>query len=154
MFNTNGIKGLVVLAVSLSIKGNLVVTTIAEFNADFLVSNEAIIKGVLPFLSGLSKGEPWYKVAIYRIPIREFNIPKGMDLIVSKIKTFNKDLTPIRRPYWAILKETHDSGLVCTGTIIIAFPTEEQAIKAISNRLYIARTSTKVAKYIATPSTI
>jgi hypothetical protein len=152
-FNSNGIKGLVVLAVSLSVKGNLVVTTTSEFNADFLVQNEPIIKGVLPLLRGLQKGEPWYKVAIHGIPIREFNTPEGMDLVVSEIKTFNKGLTPVGRPYWATLKETRDSGLVRTGTIIVAFPTEEQAVKAISNRLYIAGSSTKVVKYIATPST-
>jgi hypothetical protein len=152
-FNKNGIEGLVVLAVNLSVKGNLVVTTTPEFNTDFLSQNETIIKGVLPLLIGIQKGEPWYKVAIYGIPICEFNTPEGMDLIVSEIKTFNKGLTPIGRPYWATSQESRNSGLVRTGTVIVAFPTEEQAKKAIYNRLYIAGSSTKVAKYIATPST-
>jgi hypothetical protein len=36
--------------VSLSLKGNIIVNTIPEFNSDFLVQNKAIIKGVLPLV--------------------------------------------------------------------------------------------------------
>ncbi len=108
---------------------------------------------MFPLLISIQKGEPWYKVAIHGIPIREFDTPTGMDLVVSEIKSFNKGFTPIGRPYWATSKETRNSGLVRTGTVIVAFPTEDQAIKAISNRLYIAGISAKVAKFIATSST-
>jgi hypothetical protein len=152
-FNKNGIQGLVVSTVSLSIRGNIVVNTTPEFNSEFLLQNETIIKGVFPFLTGLKKGESWYKVAIHGIPIRDFNTEEGMDLIISEIKTFNKGLTPIGRPYWATRKEIRDSGNFPTGTIIVAFPNEDQQRRAINNRLYIAGVSTRVAKFIATPST-
>ena len=152
-FKSKGIQELVISTVSLSFRGNIVVNTTPEFNAEFLFQNEAIIKGVLPLVTSLKKGEPWHKVVIHGIPIREFNTEDGMDLVVEEIRTFNKGLTPIGRPYWATPKEKRDSGLVSTGTIIVAFPTEEQATKAINNRLYIAGISAKVAKYIATSST-
>ena len=139
--------------ISLSVRGNIVVNTTSDYNAEFLLQNEEIIKGVFPLLKPLQKGEPWYKVAIHGIPIREFDTESRMDLVVTEIKTFNKGLTPIGRPYWATAKATRNSGLVRTGTIIVAFPTEEQANRAISNRLYIAGISAKVAKYIATSST-
>ena len=41
-----------------------------------------------------------------------------------------------------------------SGTIIVAFPNEEQQRRAISNRLYIASISTRVVKFIATSSIV
>jgi hypothetical protein len=107
---------------------------------------------VLPLVTHLKKGEPWYKVIVHGIPIREFNTEDGMDLVVSEIKTFNKGLEPIGRPYWATPKEKRDSG-VQKGSVIVAFPTEEQANRAIKNRLYIAGISARVAKFRLVPST-
>ena len=94
-FCLKGIKGLVISIVSLSSKGNIIVNTTPEFNSDFLVQNEAIIKGVLPLVTRVQKGEPWYKVIIYGLPIREFDTPEGMELVLEEIKTFNKGLEPI-----------------------------------------------------------
>src|ERR1700709_2573046 len=153
-FNKNGIQGLVVSTVSLSIRGNIVVNTTLEFNSEFLLQNKTIIKGVFPFLTSLKKGESWYKVAIYNISIRDFNIEEGMDLIVSEIKTFNKGLSPIGRLYWATKKEYRDSGNLNSGTIIITFSNKEQQRRAINNRLYIADTFTRVVKFIATSNIV
>ena len=110
---------------------------------------------MLPLLTAIKRGNPWYKVAIHGIPIREFDTEEGLasKLVAEEISIFNKGLTPIGRSYWATPKEKRDSGLVQTGTIIVAFPDEEQAKRAISNRILIAGISVKVAKYIATPST-
>ena len=52
-FRTKGIKGLVISIVSLSLKGNIIVNTTPEFNSDFLVQNQAIIKGVLPLITSI-----------------------------------------------------------------------------------------------------
>ena len=94
-FRAKGIKGLVISMVSLSLKGNIIVNTTPEFNSDFLVQNEATIKGVLPLVTSIQKGEPWYKVIIHGLPIREFDTDEGMDLVLEEIKTFNKGLEPI-----------------------------------------------------------
>jgi hypothetical protein len=134
-------------------RGNIVVNTTPDFNSDFLIQNEDIIKGVLPLVKYLKKGEPWYKVIVHGIPIREFNTEDGMDLVVSEIKTFNKGLEPVGRPYWATPREKRDSGLVQKGSVIVAFPTEDQANRAIKNRLYIAGISARVAKFRLVPST-
>ena len=152
-FKTKGIINLIISTISLSIKGNIIVNTTPEFNADFLIEKQAIIKGVLPLVISLQKGEPWYKVIIHGLPIRDFNTPEGMDLVVSEIKTFNKGLDPIGRPYWATTKEKRESGQL-VGSVIVAFPTEDQAKRAIQNRLYIAGISTKVAKFLPTSSTL
>ena len=56
---------------------------------------------MLPLLTTIKRGNPWYKVAIYGIPIRAFNIDEGLDskLVAEEISTFNKGLTPIKRSY-------------------------------------------------------
>jgi hypothetical protein len=154
-FKEKGIQELVISTVTQSLRGNLVVTTTPNFSVEFLLLNELVIKGVLPFVTGIQRGEPWYKVAIHGIPIREFNTVEGLNsrLVAEEITTFNKGLTPVGHSYWATSKEKRDSGLVQTGTIIVAFPTQEQAKRAINNRLYIAGISAKVAKHIPIPST-
>jgi hypothetical protein len=98
-FRSKEIKELVISTVSLFSKGNIIVNTTPEFNSDFLVQNQAIIKEVLPLVISVQKEEPWYKVIIYGLPIREFDIPEGMDLVLEEIKTFNKGLEPISQPY-------------------------------------------------------
>jgi hypothetical protein len=152
-FRAKGIKGLVISTVSLSSKGNIIVNTTPEFNSDFLVQNEATIKGVLPLVTSVQKGEPWYKVIIHGLPIREFDTDEGMDLVLEEIKTFNKGLEPIGQPYWATSKEKRDSGLQRAGSVVVAFPTEAQANRAIKNRLLIAGISAKVVKYHTISST-
>jgi len=52
-FRDKGIKGLVISTVSLSLKSNIIVNTTPEFNSDFLVQNEATIKGVLPLVTSI-----------------------------------------------------------------------------------------------------
>ena len=76
-----------------------------------------------------------------------------MDLVLEEIKTFNKGLEPIGQPYWATSKEKRDSGLQRAGSVVVAFPTEAQANRAIKNRLLIAGISAKVVKYHTISST-
>ena len=49
----------------------------------------------MPSLTLIVKNESWYKVLIHGVPIRDFNNPQGMQLILDEIKTFNSGLTPI-----------------------------------------------------------
>jgi hypothetical protein len=124
-FKAKDIQKPVISIITLLIKGNIYITIIFDFNANFLIEYEDIIKGVLPLVISLKKGEPWYKVLIYGLPLREFDTEKGIDLIVSEIKTFNKGLEPIGRPYWITSKENRSSGQFTIGIVVIAFPTEE-----------------------------
>jgi hypothetical protein len=77
-----------------------------------------------------------------------------MDLVLEEIKTFNKGLEPIGQPYWATSKEKRDSGLQRAGSVVVVFLTENQANRAIKNRLLIAGISAKVVKYHTISSTI
>jgi hypothetical protein len=93
----------------------------------------------------------WFKVAVHRIPIQDFNTDQGMALIVEEIKTFNKGFTPIGTPYWLTSASNRQGQLA--GSVCVSFPTEEQANKAIRQRLYIAGISVRVSKYHSTLST-
>jgi len=101
-FKEKGFKDLVVSTASLSLRGNIVITTTPLFNVDFLVENEAVIKGVLPLVTSLRKGEPWYKVAIHGIPIEDFSTEDGYlnsELVAEEISIFNTGLTPVGKSY-------------------------------------------------------
>ena len=56
-FKAKGIVNLVISTVSLSQKGNIIVTTTPEFNTKFLIKKEVIIKEVLPLINSLQKVE-------------------------------------------------------------------------------------------------
>jgi hypothetical protein len=143
-FLGKGIKGPVIASVTQSLKNkNVVLTTTPTFTADFLVEKRSIWETIVPH-SRFQKDQPWYKVIIHGIPTLDFNCPEGMDMIVDEIKTFNEGLNPIGKPYWmssAITRATKRSG-----SVAIAFATEEEASKAIRNRLYIAGISVRVEK--------
>jgi hypothetical protein len=49
-FCSKEIKGLVISIVSLFLKDNIIVNTTSEFNSNFLVQNQAIIKKILPLV--------------------------------------------------------------------------------------------------------
>jgi hypothetical protein len=51
-------------------------------------------------------------------------------------------------------KENRSSGQYTIGIVVIAFLTEEQAKRAIENRLLIAGFSARIAKFIAIPNII
>ena len=74
-----------------------------------------------------------------------------MALIIKEIKTFNKGLTLIGTPYWLTSALNRKNQLA--GSIAVSFPTEEQANRAIKNRLYIAGISVLVRKHVSIAST-
>ena len=76
-----------------------------------------------------------------------------MQLVKDEIKTFNKGYTPIGTPYWLTSVEKRRSNTQKGGSIAVAFATEAEANRAISNRLYIAGISVRVEKLYSTPPT-
>ena len=121
-FQAKGIAKLVVSTVSLSLKGNIVVYTTPEYNAEFLLQNQATLASVFPKLVKVQGGEEWFKVVIHGIPLKDFDKEGGIDLVIDEIKTFNKGLTPIGQPYWATPLDKRYSGLIRSGLVVITFP--------------------------------
>ena len=149
-FEAKGIKGPVVASITKSLNQNTVITTTGTYSANFLLEKQDIQKHIIPFkLAQLDESQ--YKVVVHRIPIADFNNPLGMDLIKEEISTFNKGLTPIGTPYWLTPSDKRVSQRA--GSVAVAFATQEEANKAIYNRLYIAGISTRVEKHYSTAPT-
>ena len=76
-----------------------------------------------------------------------------MQLVLDKIKTFNKhlDLNSVGTPYW--LTSAQKRQLQLASSVVVAFKTPEEAQRAIRNRLYIGGISVRVEKLYTTAST-
>jgi hypothetical protein len=149
-YNNKGVTGPVVATIARSRTGNIVVTATSTFTADYILETEDIWRDILPY-TGAHKPQSWYKVVIDAIPTADFDHPQGMALIIDEIKTFNKGFTPVGLPYW--LTSTENRKEQRAGSIVVSFPTEEQAKRALYNRLYVAGMSVRVRKYYPTAST-
>ena len=88
---------------------------------------------------------------LHGIPTADFNTPMGMELVIDKIRTFNKDFTPIGTPYWLSSPEKRANQRA--GSVVVAFATPEEASRAIRHRLYIAGISVRVEKLYSTAFT-
>jgi hypothetical protein len=150
-FADKGVQGPVVNTISRTRSNNIVVTTTSSFSAAYLLEKKPIWEKVLPFKSA-QIDETWYKVVVHGIPIRDFDTPKGMELVVDEITTFNQGLKPIGTPYWLTTKEKRKSQLA--GSIVVAFASEVEATRAIRSRLFIGGISARVEKlYSVAPTT-
>jgi hypothetical protein len=149
-FRAKGINEPVVATIARSFTGNIVVTTTPSFNADYLVEKQSIWEGIVPF-KRIQKAQEWFKVVVNDIPIYDFNHPQGMALIVEEVQTFNKGYTPIGTPYWLTSAENRRSQR--DGSVVLAFPSQEQATRAVKNGLKIAGITVRVRKYHPTSST-
>lgn len=150
-FAAKGVKGPVVNLVSKTNSGNISINMTDEYTSDFFLEKRDIWEKIIPHMTA-QKDQPWFKVVAHGIPISDFNHDQGMDMIKDEITTFNKGLKPIGMPYWI---STVENRLVKkAGSVAIAFATEEEASRAIRNRLYIAGISVRVSKfYTVAPTT-
>jgi len=87
-----------------SVKIQLVITTLPEITAEDLLKHQKIWQHVLDFTK-VKKNKKWYKVVAHRISTAIFNIPNGMQLAKEEIETFNKDLKLACLPTWLTSEE-------------------------------------------------
>ena len=67
---------------------NLVLTTIADYNADYLIQHENIWQKEFKYTEYI-KDKVWYKIITYNIPTEIFDFSEGLDLLKQEIKIFN-----------------------------------------------------------------
>jgi len=137
-FKDRGVDKPAVSSVQLSNKGNIVVTGMPDFPAKFLLEKKAAWQSLLTFTKAIPC-RSWCKVAVHGLPT---NI--SLDLLPQEIKTFNKGLKPVGRPYWLSSQEKRASK--SAGSACIAFETEEDALTAIKDRLFAFGISLRVEK--------
>lgn len=139
-------RGLVISGVTISPRGNLVLTVIDGLTAKFLIENKAVIDSVTPTVS-VVENRSWFKIAVHGVPTadaRTLSREEFADAVKEEIKTFNKDLSPIGTPYWLSPEDNRNQRRA--GSIALAFETEAEARTAISKRLSIFGVSCKAEK--------
>lgn len=139
-------RGPILSSVTVSPRGNLVLTVTDGLTAKFLVENKAVIDSVTPTAS-VVENRSWYKVAVHGVPTADvltLSREDFADIVKEEIKTFNKGLSPIGTPYWLSPEENRNQRRA--GSIALAFETEAEARTAISKRLSIFGTSCKAEK--------
>jgi hypothetical protein len=67
---------------------NIVLMTMSNYNADFLIQHQNIWQNNFEF-SGFLQDKTWHKVVAHGIPTEIFNFSKGLDLLKEEIKIFN-----------------------------------------------------------------
>lgn len=143
-FSAKGVKGPVIALVSKTHGNNIAITTTDEYTADFFIEKKDIWQSIIPHET-IQKDEPWYKVVAHGIPLADFDNDEGMEMIKDEVSIFNKGLKPIGMPHWISTIENRKVNKA--GSVAIAFATEEEANRAIRNRLYIAGISVRVTKF-------
>ena len=145
-FLEKGIKEPVIASISTSLNKNIVLTTTPQFNAEFLLEKKAIWSSLISY-NEAQKDTSWYKVICHGIPLADFAFA-DLEVINDEIKTFNKGYKPIGTPHWLTSREKREGLNQRAGSIVIAFSTDEEAKRAIKERLYIAGISVRCEKYI------
>ena len=133
-----GVQSPVVASVTLSSKGNKVVTTTPAFTANYLLENQSIWKDLVAFKAA-QPITSWFKVVIHKLPTNH-----GLEVIKEEIETFNKGLKVVGNPFW--LTPESKRGQQSYGSACVAFATEEEALKAIRGKLYILGESLRAEK--------
>ena len=67
---------------------NIVLMTMSNYNADFLIQHKNIWQESFKFEDFL-QDKTWYKIVAHGVPTEIFNFSKGLDLLKEEIKIFN-----------------------------------------------------------------
>lgn len=129
--------------VTVSIRGNLVITASEFSSAAFLLKHREVINSVIPIKS-IEESEAWAKIAVHGVPTQDLrNMLRGdfAKWITKEVSNFNTGLRVIGDPYWLSSEEKRFQSRA--GSIVLAFKTKEEAQRAISKRLTIAGVSCK-----------
>ena len=93
-FKRAGQSELIIRSVLKTLANNIVLLTTDGFSSQFLLDHKGIWEGIIPHKEA-KRDQNYYKVAIHRIPISDFNTSDSLALINSEIVIFNKRLNPI-----------------------------------------------------------
>ena len=118
---------------------NIVLTTIDNYNANFLIQYENIWSKSFTY-SKMLKDFTWYKIVAHQISTEIFNFAKGLDLLKQEIEIFN-GIYPIAIN-WLSNSQIRQEKM--HASVIIAFDLKKAAQKVLK-RLLIAGRPVKIA---------
>ncbi len=116
---------------------SVVLTTMPEYNADFLLEKQQIWEKFFSSdLKFVEKSTVWHKIVVHGVPILPFSTSDGLSLLREEIETFNSGLKLLRDPNWLSTEENRQNKR--HGSIVFAIDSAEQAQKIIKTKMYIA----------------
>jgi len=124
---------------------NIILVTIEQYSAEFLIQNKAIWEPYFKFRNA-TKDSTWHKVVVYGISTEIFGQNNGLEFLEEEIKIFNR-INLVVRPNW--LSSAENRKTKKHASAIIAFETKAEADKALRNRLIIVGISMRVSKCVA-----
>ena len=68
---------------------NIILVTIEQYSAEFLIQNKAIWEPYFKFRNTI-KDSTWHKVVIYRISTKIFDQDNRLEFLEEEIKIFNR----------------------------------------------------------------
>ena len=134
-------------------KQNILLITIEEYNAEYLVKYKEIQSNCFSFKRE-QKLEPQAQVVAYSVPISPFLGEGGSKLLKEEIETFN----PIRiqgLPRWISPREKRYNPQTRFGSIVFAIENKEKRQEILKQKeILIAGVAAKVVKYLKVSPTI
>lgn len=143
IFTRKGHRDFLAVSASRSAKGNLVLYFKDRKSKEVASKNLNTIQEVLPVLTILDSTS-WFKAVVHGVSTKEFNTPTGIQEVRKEIEHFNQGFKLQTDPIWLTSRERRDTAN--GAAILVAFETEEMAIRAIRNRIYIGGESLRVEK--------
>lgn len=144
-FQDKEIRKPVIFSITKS-KSNLsiILTTMDEFNARFLIDHKAIWEDIIPFIKH-QFDEEWFKLIIHKVPTKPFICEEGLDILKKDIEQYN-NIELLRTPIWlsqeeARLQKNHSS-------IIIHISDPKLADILIKRKISIAGEPCNIEKFI------
>jgi len=127
----------VVLSARKSVKDNLVLTCTNSTAKEYILNHSRALLDTIGEAKVI-EDSTWFKVVAHGVPQAYFSLDKPQE-VAREVEEFNKGLTPIGTPVW--LTGQQHWGEKAGASVLLAFPTEEQATRAIRERLWIGATS-------------
>jgi hypothetical protein len=132
---------------------SIVLTTMPDFSADFLLQKKAVWEDIFSGKAKkIEKDNHWSKVVIHGVPVKPFLVDEGLSLLKDEIETFNPDLKLLQKPIWLCSEENRQ--VKRHASVLIAVGNAEQAQLAIEKRLCVAGNWLIAQKYkVSAPQT-
>ena len=154
-FFQKGITQPVVASVTLSVSGqSIVITTISEFEADYLLQKKSIWEDIFSqkWREAMKKDIQWGKIVLHRILTAPFSTDKGLFMLKNEIETFNSGIKVMKTPAWLSSEENRQKKIHASAVITVE--NAEKAKELIGKNLCIARCWLKAEKYTGTVAQI
>ena len=116
---------------------SIVLTTMSEYNADFLLEKQQIWEEIFSQnIKSVEKNIKWHKIIVHEVSILFFSSSDNLSILRNEIEIFNSDLKLLRDSNWLSSEENRQEKR--HASIVFAVDNAEQAQKAIKKKLYIA----------------